>query len=68
MIIDESNVDMSVWRRIGDSNILIINPFINTLVNQLLTMCEVVGENVDKWGVNLTTQFSSILVSFVSCV
>ena len=54
IIINDSNVYMPVWGCIDDSNLLTSGPSISTPSNQLLIMCDIVGGNVDKWGVNLT--------------
>ena len=57
MNIDASDVYISVWGRIDDSNIRTVNSPIIPAVNQRLTMCAVVGGHVDELGVTLMIQF-----------
>ena len=57
IIINDSNVDMTVWIHIDNSNILTRDSYIGNPINQLLKMCSVVDGRLDKWVVNLTMQF-----------
>ena len=59
MIINYYNVYMLVWVRMEYSDIPTSYPYISTPVNQLLTMCAVVGEHIYKFIVNLKIQFST---------
>ena len=68
MIINSSNVYMTLYICIDDSNIFTRDSSISNAVNQWLTMCAAVGGNVDKYGVNLTIQYSIKVRSFISCV
>ena len=59
VIISYYNVDMLVWVCMKDSDIPTSYPYISTPVNQLLTMCAVVGKHIYKFIVNPTIQFST---------
>ena len=54
IIMNSFNFYMPMWVLIDYSNILIINPSISTLVNQLLKMCAAMGVHIYKCGVNMT--------------
>ena len=56
IIINASNIHMSVWEFIGDSNIL-TKDIISPPINQLLETCTIVVLHIDKLSVNLTIQF-----------